>query len=326
VLRERVQECPAIAIRQHCRVSEIIGSSDGRTVTGVACRLGNGSAETIEADVVVDASGRGSLTMAYLAAQKFPVPEEVSIGADIAYGSAVFAMPDEALSDWNCVLTVATAPETSRGGLILPLEGGQWIVGLGGAHGEAAPGDWEGFLAYAETLRTRTISDAIRQAERLSEVRRFGFPESVWRRFDILEAFPRGLLPLGDAICRFNPIYGQGMSVAAQQAELLDAQLAALAREDDPLGKLAAAFFAAVPGIIEAPWSTAILDFVYPATRGQRPSDFESRLAFVEALRKLAAENLDVHRLMTEVQHLLKPPSVYRDPDLMARIQALMPR
>ena len=119
---------------------------------------------------------------------------------------------------------------------MLPLEGDRWMLTLGGRRGDKPPGDWDGFLAYAQQLRTPTIYDAVKRAERLGEVARFGFPASVCRHFEQLEAFPRGLLPFGDAICRFNPIYGHGMSVAAQEACLLHRLLRKRAETSDPLG------------------------------------------------------------------------------------------
>src|SRR6185369_13490457 len=110
-------------------------------------------------------------------------------------------------------------------------------------------------------------------------------------------AFPRGLLPIADAICRFNPVYGQGMSVAAQEACLLQTLLARLAGDSDPIAALAPTFFADMQALIETPWAVATLDFVFPETRGQRPADFESALKFGAALTKLAAEDADVHKL-----------------------------
>ena len=195
---------------------------------------------------------------------------------------------------------------------------------IGGRHGDGPPGDAEGFLTYAKALRTPTIYNAISRAKRLDGVARYGFPQSVRRHFERLDVFPRGLLPIGDAICRFNPVYGQGMSVAALEACLLQMLLERLGEDSNPIAGLAPTFFAEVQTLIETPWSVAILDFVFPDTRGQRPADFETTLKFGIALTRLAAEDPAVHKLTIEVQHLLKPRSVYRDPTLAQRVLAKM--
>jgi 2-polyprenyl-6-methoxyphenol hydroxylase-like FAD-dependent oxidoreductase len=221
-------------------------------------------------------------------------------------------------------MTFGQAPHNSRGGLLLPIEGSRWMATIGGRHGDVPPGDAEGFLAYAGALRTPTIYNAISRAERVGGVARYGFRESVRRHFERLDKFPRGLLPIADAICRFNPVYGQGMSVAAQEACLLRTLLGRLAGEGDPIAALAPAFFAEVQALIETPWAVAILDFVFPETRGQRPADFETVLKFGLALTRLAAEDPAVHKLTAEVQNLLRPRSAYRDPALMQRVLAIM--
>jgi hypothetical protein len=136
--------------------------------------------------------------------------------------------------------------------------------------------------------------------------------------------FPRGLLPIGDAICKFNPVYGQGMSVAALEACLLRRLLEKLSKDGDPIAPLARAFFTEVQSVIETPWSVAMLDFAFPDTRGQRPADFETTLRFGIALTRLAAEDPTVHKLTAEVQNLLKPRSVYLDPTLVKRVFAKM--
>ena len=92
---------------------------------------------------------------------------------------------------------------------MLPLEGNRWMATIGGRHGDVPPGDAEGFLTYAKALRTPTIYNAIRHAKRLDGIARYGFPASVRRHFDRLDTFPRGPLPIGDAICCFNPVYGR---------------------------------------------------------------------------------------------------------------------
>jgi 2-polyprenyl-6-methoxyphenol hydroxylase-like FAD-dependent oxidoreductase len=323
-VRRRVESHTNTTLRQRCRVTEVLASPDGALVTGVRCEDETGTSETIPADLVVDASGRGALTLALLQSIGRPLPEETTIGIDLGYATCIFAIPDDASTGWKGVMTFGEAPRNSRGGLMLPLEGNRWMATIGGRHGDVPPGDTEGFLNYARALRTPTIYNAIRHAKHLDKIARYGFPESVRRHFEQLDVFPRGLLPIGDAICRFNPVYGQGMSVAALEACLLKRLLEGPREKSDPIAGLAPAFFAEMQTLIETPWSVAILDFVFPETRGKRPADFETTLRFGIALTRLAAEDPAVHRLTVEVQHLLKPRSVYRDPTLMQRVFAKM--
>ena len=338
-VRRRLESRANTTLRQRCRVLEVLASPNGAAVTGVRYEDDNGISETIAADLVVDASGRGALTLALLQSIGRPLPEETTIGIDLGYATCVFAIPDDASTDWKGVMTFGQAPQNSRGGLMLPLEGNRWMATIGGRHGDVPSGDAEGFLTYARALRTPTIYNAIRHAKRLDGVARYGFPESVRRHFERLKVFPRGLLPIADAICRFNPVYGQGMSVAALEACLLRTLLEKLGGErpegerlegerlgedGDPIAGLAPAFFAEMQTLIETPWSVAIFDFVFPDTRGQRPADFETTLKFGIALTGLAAEDPDVHKLTVEVQHLLRPRSIYRDPALVQRVLAKM--
>ena len=323
-VRRRVESRANITLRQRCRVQEVLATPKGEAATGVQYDSGNGANETIAADLVVDASGRGALTLALLQSIGRPLPEETTIGIDLGYATCVFAIPDDAATDWKGVMTFGQAPQNSRGGLLLPLEGDRWMVTIGGRHGDTPPGDAEGFLAYARALRTPTIYNAISHAKRLEGVARYGFPESVRRHFERLDDFPRGLLPIGDAICRFNPVYGQGMSVAAQEACLLQRLLEKPGEGSDPIAALAPAFFAEVQPLLETPWSVATLDFALPDTRGQRPADFEATLKFGIALTRLAAEDPAVHKLTAEVGNLLRPRSIYRDPALLQRVLAKM--
>ena len=324
-VRRRVQELPSIELQQGCRVQALVHRADRAAVTGVRYTDASGRPESIDADLVIDASGRGTLTLDALAALGRVPPAETTIGVDLAYASAVFAIPDDAPKDWKGVFCFPGIGRASRGSLMLPLEGQRWIATVGGRHGDIPPGDEAGFMEYAKGLRAPTIYNAIKHAKPLGDIARFRFNESVLRHYPRVESFPRGVLPIGDAICRFNPIYGQGMSVAALEAVALGRLLAARARERDPLAELAPAYFAEVAQIIDTPWAAAAIpDFVHPDTRGERPADFEQTLKFGAGLGKLAARDPAVHRLTSEVQHLLKPRSVYQDPDLVQRVRAMM--
>ena len=144
-----------------------------------------------------------------------------------------------------------------------------------------------------------------------------------------LERLPAGLLPRGDAICTFNPIYGQGMSVAALEAQLLArvlgdaARQAAISGRADALAALARPYLAALPALLEGPWQlAAIPDFAYPDTRGERPAQLGQALQLLAGLVKLSARDAGVHQLTLEVQHLLRPYSALSDPELQRRALA----
>ncbi|HEX6705763.1 MAG TPA: FAD-dependent monooxygenase [Albitalea sp.] len=324
-LRQRVQRLPNVSLRPSCRVLDLVAGADGASVTGVRCEEGGAATRRLSADLVVDASGRGTPTLGWFEAMGRPAPPETHIGVDIGYASAVFEMPAGPDADWKGVMTFPKAPQSSRGALMLPLEGRCWMVSLGGRGGDKPPGDEAGFLEYARGLRTRTIHDAIDGARRVGDIARFAFPSSMRRHFEQLPALPRGLLPLGDVICRFNPVYGQGMSVAAQEGALLRRLLAEAVHAPDPLQRVGADFIEGVQALLETPWAmAAIPDFIFPETTGPRPPDLERNLRFGSALLHLAAKRPEVHKLMVEVQHLLKPRSVYRNPVLMARVMVEM--
>ena len=193
-VRRRVESRGNTTLYQRCRVQEVLATPNGDEVTGVRYENGDGASETIAADLVVDASGRGALTLALLQSIGRPLPEETTIGIDLGYATCVFGIPDDASTDWKGVMTFGQAPQNSRGGLMLPLEGNRWMATIGGRHGDGPPGDAEGFLSYAKALRTPTIYNAISRAKRLDVVARYGFPQSVRRHFERLDVFPRGLL------------------------------------------------------------------------------------------------------------------------------------
>jgi 2-polyprenyl-6-methoxyphenol hydroxylase-like FAD-dependent oxidoreductase len=322
VVRQRVQRLANVVLREHCRVRRFVATADSNTVTAVGFDSIDRDGEQLAADLIVDASGRGGLTDALLEETRRQRAAESSIGVDIGYATAIFDMPDDRAGDWKGLLTLPQAPENSRATVMMPIEGARWIVTVAGRY-DQKPADSDGFLEFAQALPTPTLYDAIRRARRIGKVARFGFPASVWRHYERLAAFPRGLLPFGDAICRFNPIFGQGMTVAAQEAVLLDRLLGA--EDDDPMAGLAAKFFAGAAELIETPWQqAAVPDFAMPQTNGERPTDLERRLKFGRALARLAMQDAEVHRVLIEVRHLLKPANALRERELVARVEALM--
>jgi 2-polyprenyl-6-methoxyphenol hydroxylase-like FAD-dependent oxidoreductase len=323
-MRRRVEQQVNITLRGGCRVLEIVGRPDGALVTGVRCETVSGP-EIISADLVVDASKHGGLTLSFLKSVGRPVPEETTIGVDIRYATALYALSDGALGEFKAIVTFPKPPEGVHSAYLLPVENNCWQLLLVGRGDDAPPVDGDEFVAYAQKLSTPTVYNAMKGAKRLSEVARYGFPESKWRHFARLDSFPRALLPIGDAICCLNPVYGQGITVAVQEANALRRLLSIHAWQADPFAALGRAYLAEAEAIIEAPWAmSAIPDFIYPQTRGERPEDLEDRLKFQGALTRISTQDAAVYKVFSEVRNLLKPLSVLDEPELVRRVEAEM--
>ena len=179
-------------------------------------------------------------------------------------------------------------------------------------------------MTGVQTCALPIFYNAIRGAKRVGDIARFGMPCSVLRAFNKLDRFPHGLVPLGDSVCRFTPVYGQGMSVAAQEAHVLAKLLESRRGLSHPIDGLAEAFLAEIQPLLETPWAVAMADLVYPQTRGERPSDFEKKLQYMHALMRLTAEDAEADKILAEVRSLLKPASALREPELASRVMALM--
>jgi 2-polyprenyl-6-methoxyphenol hydroxylase-like FAD-dependent oxidoreductase len=320
--RARVKQLSNVVLLDQCRVLSLLAADDG-SVEGVECEGIGGVRKRLQADLVIDASARGSLTFELLKETGHPQPSQTSIGIDIQYATAVLAIPET--PEWKVAFVHPDGRQTHKGGLMFQIEKDRWIAVVGELHGSPPPDDFAGFLAATQQLRTSTIYDVVRRARPTEKIHRFALPDNTWRHYERLTDFPRGLLPIGDAICRFNPIYGQGMTVAAMEARILRSLLRMRSHTRDPLAALGQAFFASARPLIEAAWSmSAIPDLVHPKTRGERPDDLQDMLEFGAGLLRLAAADPEIHKRMIRVRHLMDPPSVLRTPDVMRRVEMEM--
>jgi 2-polyprenyl-6-methoxyphenol hydroxylase-like FAD-dependent oxidoreductase len=319
MVRERVRRLPGVELRGGCRVAALLAATDGLGLRGVRVE---GEAAEIEADLVVDASGRGALTLDALQALGVPPPHESAIDVDIRYTCAVFALPAQPARGWTVLATRPDPAVSGRRAIMFPIEGdARWLLGLGGVAGDSAPTDPAGYLAYASTLRTPTAHDTIRAARLEGDIVRFAFPRNLRRHFERMPRFPAKLLPFGDVICRLNPSYGQGMSVAAQQAERLARALDTLRSTGRPLAELAAEFFGGLDDLLSEPWDVARQDYAYPHLADSRPADFAQQRSMRAAIARLAKRDPGVHRISVEVAQLMRPASVWLETAWRARIE-----
>ena len=246
----------------------------------------------------------------------------VLVGVKIGYSTAAFEMP-ERRPDWKAVLTFPSAPSDGRCGFLLPVEADRWMVCIAELQCPRPPASLAEFVEAARGLRTRTIYHMIRNARPAGVPQRFNLPASTWRHYETVAGFPQGLIPIGDAVCRFNPVYAQGMSVAAREASILADLLQQRAGNAEGLAGLPQDFLAEVQPWLAGAWSMSTTpDLAYPQTRGERPADLEDRLNFVSALYRVAARDPEVHRLLVSVRHLARPNDALHEPALVDRVRA----
>jgi 2-polyprenyl-6-methoxyphenol hydroxylase-like FAD-dependent oxidoreductase len=323
--RELLEHC----VRQCTRALAKVRSENNCTVQGLSYNHGrvdgiryssSNGAVSLAADLVVDAGGRGSHVPRWLRELGFRTPAETTIGVDLAYASAKFKIPPYYDEPERVLGAVLPNPQYPNGGAISEIEEDTWHVSLVGRFGQYPPTDEAGFFAFAKSLHTPKLYELLKDAERITDIVQHRFPTSVQRHYERLTAFPEGLLVLGDALCSFNPAYGQGMSVAALQVKALQQVLTERAAQPQGLDGLAQTFFPKVAEVITTPWLLAAnLDLLFPQTKGERPPDLEEGVRYFAAVDALTKEDVEVHRLLTEVFQLTKPLSVLNEEPLRSR-------
>jgi 2-polyprenyl-6-methoxyphenol hydroxylase-like FAD-dependent oxidoreductase len=287
----------------------------------------DGVADSLGADLVVDAGGRGSRAPRWLREMGFAEPEETVIGCDFAYTSAKFRKPANYDGVERVMLFGGPPPKYTNGAGIGEIENDTWIVSVAGRFGDYPPSDPDGFMAFSQSLPTGRFYNLIKDAERISPITHHRFPTSVLRHYERLPAFPERFLVLGDAISSFNPVYGQGMSSAARQAAALRGLLAerAAGSNGDGLKRLGAGFFPRAADVVASPWILAAgSDFAYPQTTGERPPNMEEGGRYFAALDSLVAEDVSVHKMVVEVFQLARPLSDLMADPLRSRVMARM--
>jgi 2-polyprenyl-6-methoxyphenol hydroxylase-like FAD-dependent oxidoreductase len=315
-VRARVRDLPGVTFAQRSDVVGLRASPDGRRITGVRLlrRADESAEEVLPADLVVDAAGRGSRSHAWLQALGCDRPDEERVAVDVGYATRRFHLPADAL-DGDLACVHGPGPDRPRGGALARLEGGVWMLTLFGFRGDHPPTDPEGHLGFAESLRFPDIRDALRAGEPIDDPVAFRFPANVRRRYERVRRLPDAFLAMGDAMCSFNPIYGQGMTVAALQALALRRHLRSTT---DIRCRHAFRSFARV---IDAPWQMTIgADLAVPGVEGTRSTKLRIASTYLTRLQAAAAHDADVARAFVRVTGLVDPPDALLRPAIARRV------
>lgn len=310
VVRERVRDSPDIHLRDGCHFVDYRHEPATNRVTGVRFRNEDGVETTLDATLTVDATGRTSRTPAWLERHGYPAPDVDQVTVDVTYSTVRIDRPPDAQRG----VLIAPEPNRPRGAAMLPVEGDRWEVLLQGLHGERAPVDREQFLRWADALPLDDVASQLRARDWVSEIQRYPFPASIRRHYHSLSRFPDGLVVTGDAIASFNPVYGQGMSVAALDALALHHELSA------GIPGLGPRMFERVAPTVHEAWRTAVgNDFIFEQTTGPEPfaTDLLNRYAGRLVTRAhddgaLTEAFLRVFRLERPARSLLHPRILWR--------------
>ncbi|MDQ4070668.1 MAG: FAD-dependent monooxygenase [Actinomycetota bacterium] len=309
-VRRRALALANVTLRSGARATGLTTDDDGSAVTGVI--LDDGT--TLAADLVVDASGRAARSLPWLRALGYDAPPTSHIGIDVAYASRVFQAG--APTDWK-VAVVLAGPPTGRQGVVLPLEGGRWLVTLAGMHGEHPPTDGAGFLAFARSLPSPEVADLVERAAPLGPIVSHRLASNQRRHVERLRRVPGGLVLLGDAVCSFNPIYAQGMSTAALQAEALEQTLERVGGVD---ARFVKAFYKAAAKAITPAWQlTTGADFALPATTGLKAPGTDLLNRYMPHVFRASRVDERVALRLIEVTSLMRRPPALLAPSIMLR-------
>jgi 2-polyprenyl-6-methoxyphenol hydroxylase-like FAD-dependent oxidoreductase len=314
-VRRRVMGLPNVEIHGGMSARGLTIDEQADRVTAV--QIGEG--EEIAADLVVDATGRPARTINWLAACGYPTPPTTVVEVDARYVSRVFRRSTTPARDWQAAAVIGE-PETKRLAMVLPMEGDRWILSIAGLNGETPPTDDAEALAYARQFDSPVVADLLANGEVIGEAVTHRFPANQRRHLERQLRYPLGWVLLGDAVCSFDPIYGQGMTSAAQQADALGH---ALDRHGSVSRAFAKRYFRAAARIVNIPWSIAVGgDFAYPDTKGKKPFGTDILNRYMNRIIQAGQHDDHVVIRFNEVVALVRSPQALLAPTFVLRVLA----
>lgn len=320
-VRERVRRLSTVEFLAGHEVTGLLTDRRATAATGVRL-LARGQVRSsrpveLAADLVVDASGRGSRMPRWLADLGLPTPREVRVDPGLGYASRQYEIPGHQ-ADWKALLINAKAPDVPRGGNLFRIEGDRWIATLVGAGGQQPPVTEDGFLEFARSLRSPLLYEAIRDARPVSPVRGYRRTGNVRRRYEALRDMPDRLVVLGDAACALNPLYAHGMTVAAREAAAL---AECLGGHPVATAGLSRRIQRQVARSARGAWMIATgEDAKFPFTEGIRTNGLDRVVGrYLDRVARAACSHPKANATLLDVLNLTAPPEALFRPGVVAQ-------
>lgn len=272
----------------------------------------------IQCDLVLDASGRNSELPTWLEKLGYEKPLETRVNSDIGYATRYFEIPENFAEDWNILVILNRPPNQPKMGGIFKIEKNCWIVTMYSIGKEHPPTDDDGFLKFAKSLPDDKIYETIKNLKPISQIFGYRIDGSRLRHYDDTK-LPENLIAFGDSVCTFNPFYGQGMTVIALSAQVLDDAL-----KQNDLENFSSVFHKKLSKKISYPWILATgEDFRWTTTKGKQPSSLTRIIQnYVDKVLLSTPRSPRATLAFQEMMQMVKSPLVMFHPKIL--IKALL--
>ncbi|PGZ06256.1 glutamate synthase [Bacillus cereus] len=305
-IQKRIEQVSNVITKYDMLVEELLVDEKLNKVYGINAKcLKTGMKEEFHADIVVDASGFGSKSIEWLQAYNIEVREE-KVRIDLFYATRLFKLKENEELDCCNILMSPSFPENPYGVLIQTIEDNRYFVTFSGYANEKAPQTDEEFYNFAENLLIPNVTDFLNRAEAITDIKTYKIPYQVRRRFDLVNNLPEGFLVIGDAQCRFDPVFGQGVSVAAMEAYQLQLLLQGRTKLDKTFTQQ---FYKKAANIIETPWDMTTTEISrHPKLKRELTSKQKFQLWYTKQIYRLSASDSDVYIRLVRVMNLIRSP------------------
>ncbi len=325
VIRRRVQANPKVCFLEASEVIDLVANKFGGPVTGVRVRSRDGKhTESVhQAGLVVDTSGREANTQNWLQELGYPCPERTVVNAHPGYASRNFERPASFTS--QMVYIQPNPPHEKRGAILIPMEGNRMQVALIGMAKDYPPTDEIGFMHFLQDLPEKRIYEIVKDATPITSISGYRRAENIWYHYEKLNNWPDNFMVLGDAVLAFNPVYGQGMTVAILSALKMDELLKEHFGHTSDMTGFSKKFQKELGKVQAFAWQLATGEDMRwsPDTEGcpSTPGMMESfRLNFLKKVMVASTKDPVVTEALYRVMNMVASPAAFFRPDMMARV------